>query len=90
MINYGTAIERSKIHRTNIIVRIINNKKSIFKSSEIAAKWFNLNIATIRTRVRKGSLKDIANYKVVEVWRIANDEEVKLLGNKDMIIINNK
>lgn len=52
--NYGTAIERSKNHRTNIIVRIVNNK-TIFKSSEIA-----------------------------------NDEEVKLLGNKDMIIINNK
>ena len=52
--NYGTAIERSKNHRTNIIVRIVNNK-TIFKSSEIAA-----------------------------------NEEVKLLGNKDMIIINNK
>ena len=88
--NYGTAIERSRIHRTNIIVRIVNNNKTIFKSSEIAAKWFNLHIATIRTRVRKGSLKDTANYKIIEIWRIANDEEVKLLGNKDMIIINNK
>ena len=88
--NYGTAIERSKNHRTNIIVRIVNNNKTIFKSSEIAAKWFNLNVTTIRTRVRKGSLKDTANYKIIEIWRIANDEEVKLLGNKDMIIINNK
>lgn len=90
MNNYGTAIERSKNHRTNIIVRLVNNNKTVFKSSEIAAEWFNLNIATVRTRVRKGSLKDTANYKTVEIWRIANDEEVKLLGSKDMIIINDK
>lgn len=87
--NYGTAIQRSALHRTNKIVRITKDKTIIYKSSKVAANQLNVYVEAIRYRVRNGFLKDTVTKEVLETWRKANQKEIDLLGDEDYIIINN-
>ena len=87
--NYGTSVERSSINRTNKMVRITKDKTFIYKSSKIASKLIGVCVASIRYRVNKGFLKDTATKELIETWRVANQKEKDLLGDKDYITLNN-
>lgn len=90
-VNYGTAIKRSAENRSRPIVSIIDGVKTIYKSSKIASNLHNVYVQAIRYRVRKGYYKyNFGQSDKVDIWRLADGDEIKLLKDNDFITIKNK